>query len=80
VHVWVVVNQFQTVQISLSIQNGSVVAASVGVILLLLHPGTAPGGYGTFVMLVIIVNAFGATNALSGMAMDIVVERDWYSS
>lgn len=64
-------------QLSLSIQNGSVVAAALGIILLLLHPG----GFGvSFVMLVVIVNAFGATSALSGMAMDIVVERDWYSS
>lgn len=68
------------VQLSLGIQNGSVVAAALGIVLLLLHPGTAPGGFGTFVMLVVIVNAFGAISALAGMAMDVVVERDWYSS
>lgn len=60
-------------QLSLSIQNGSVVAAALGIIFLLLHRG----GYGIFVIMVVIVNAFGATSALSGMAMDIVVERDW---
>jgi hypothetical protein len=31
-------------------------------------------------MLVVVVNAFGAISALAGMAMDVVVERDWYSS
>ncbi|KAG0554856.1 hypothetical protein KC19_12G125500 [Ceratodon purpureus] len=69
--------RLRMVQLSLGIQNGSVAAAALGIVLLLLHPGTAPGGFGTFVMLVVIVNAFGATSALSGMAMDIVVERDW---
>ena len=70
----------QVVQLSLGIQNGSVVAAALGIVLLLLHPGAAPGGFGIFVTLVITVNAFGATGALAGLAMDVVVERDWYSS
>lgn len=69
--------RLRMVQLSLGIQNGSVVAAALGIVLLLLHARTAPGGFGTFVMLVVVVNTFGATSALAGMAMDVVVERDW---
>lgn len=68
------------VQFSLGIQNGSVVAAGLAVVMLLLHPWATPGGFSVFVMLVVIVNVFGAISALAGMAMDVVVERDWYSS
>lgn len=62
---------------SLAVQNGSVVTAAVAIAVLLLHPGSAPGGFSIFILLVIIVNVFGATSALSGLAMDVVVERDW---
>lgn len=65
------------VQVSLAVQNGSVVTASVAIAVLLLDPGSAPGGFSIFILLVIIVNVFGATSALSGLAMDVVVERDW---
>lgn len=65
------------VQVSLAVQNVSVGAAAVAIVVLLLHPGSAPGGFSIFVLLVTIVNVFGATSALAGLAMDVVVERDW---
>lgn len=69
--------RLRMVQFSLGIQNGSVVAAGLAVVMLLLHPWATPGGFSVFVMLVVIVNVFGAISALAGMAMDVVVERDW---
>jgi iron-regulated transporter 1 len=69
--------RLKVVQIALGVQNGSIVVAAVATVVLLLHPGAVLGGFGAFVTLVILVNTFGAFGALSGLAMDVVVERDW---
>ncbi|CAK9204730.1 unnamed protein product [Sphagnum troendelagicum] len=69
--------RLKVVQIALGVQNGSIVVAAVATVVLLLHPGAVLGGFGAFVTLVILVNTFGAIGALSGLAMDVVVERDW---
>ncbi|CAK9262180.1 unnamed protein product [Sphagnum jensenii] len=69
--------RLKVVQIALGVQNGSIVVAAVATVILLLHPGAVLGGFGAFVTLVILVNTFGAFGALSGLAMDVVVERDW---
>jgi iron-regulated transporter 1 len=69
--------RLKVVQIALGVQNGSIVVAAVATVVLLLHPGAVLGGFGAFVTLVILVNTFGACGALSGLAMDVVVERDW---
>ncbi|CAK9864685.1 unnamed protein product [Sphagnum jensenii] len=69
--------RLKVVQIALGVQNSSIVVAAVATVVLLLHPGAVLGGFGAFVTLVILVNTFGAIGALSGLAMDVVVERDW---
>ncbi|KAJ7532070.1 hypothetical protein O6H91_14G071000 [Diphasiastrum complanatum] len=69
--------RLKVAQVSLGVQNGSIVTAALAVVVLLVHPNSAPGGFKVFIMLVALVNAFGAVGALAGLANNILVERDW---
>lgn len=64
----------QVVQLSIAIQNASMIGAAFGVILLLLE--TVPQGP-AFISLVFMVNFLGGVQALAGLANNIAVERDW---
>lgn len=66
------------VQISLAVQNSSIIVAGLALVALLGFPvASLPGGSKTFVTLVVVVNVCGALAALGGLASNLVVERDW---
>ncbi|BFI31265.1 solute carrier family 40 (iron-regulated transporter), member 1 [Marchantia polymorpha subsp. ruderalis] len=69
--------RLKVVQISLVVQNSSVVIAGLSLVCLLAYPDSLPGGSQTFAALTVLVNLCGALAALSGLATNIVVERDW---
>lgn len=66
--------RLKVLQISLGTRNGSVVAAALALAILLLGQDF---GFETFAGLVILVNLFGGLSALSALATNIAVERDW---
>ncbi|KAL3693438.1 hypothetical protein R1sor_007089 [Riccia sorocarpa] len=69
--------RLKVVQISLGLQNGSVIIAGLALGFLLAHRTSLPGGLKTLAALSVLVNVCGAISALAGLATDIVVERDW---
>lgn len=69
--------RLKAVQISLGMRNGSVMAAALALVILLLDPDFALGQYKTFTSLIVLVNLFGGVSALAALATNIAVERDW---
>ncbi|CAM6128922.1 unnamed protein product [Calypogeia fissa] len=71
-------SRLKVVQISLGVQNSSIIIAGIAMVALLGFPGSSlPGGSRAFITLVVVVNVSGAFARLSGLANNLVVERDW---
>lgn len=71
-------SRLKVVQISLGVQNSSIIIAGIAVVALLGFPGSSlPGGSGAFISLIVVVNVCGALARLGGLASNLVVERDW---
>ena len=68
----------QVIQISLALQNMSILGASMAILVLLVQPWpTINKSFKLFGGLILAVNVLGGVSALASLATKVSLERDW---